>query len=122
MFVLELTKNQPSNVKINRGLRSKANLLHDSDFGIVNKKEINDMAKMMNKKPRTRDYGSSKESVIEEPEFHAGLLGYKMTQTLADILVNDKKNKGKDPQKVLCDYVNEELGLKGYCVKVIVGL
>ena len=80
------------------------------------------MAKMMNKKPRTKTYGSDNESVIAEPDFHAGLIGYKMTQTLADTLVNDKKNRGKNPQQVLCDYVNEDLGLKGFCNKVIVGL
>ena len=122
MLELELMKNQPSSAKIERGLRSKLNLLHDSDFGVTGKKEINNMAKMITKKPRTKDYGSKKEAVVEEPEFHAGLFEYKMTQTLADILVNDKKNKGKNPQQVLCDYVNEDLGLKGFCNKVIVGL
>jgi hypothetical protein len=122
MLELELMMSLPSNVTIERGLRSKLNLLHDSDFGIVNKKEINNMAKVMNKKPRTKDYGSGKEAVVAEPEFHAGLIEYKMTQTLADTLVNDKKNRGKNPQQVLCDYVNEDLGLKGFCNKVIVGL
>ena len=122
MLESELMMSLPSNVKIERGLRSKLNLLHDSDFGIIDKKEINTMAKMMNKKPRTKTYGSDNESVIAEPDFHAGLIGYKMTQTLADTLVNDKKNRGKNPQQVLCDYVNEDLGLKGFCNKVIVGL
>ena len=122
MLELELMTNQPSTAKIERGLRSKLNLLHDSDFGIGNKKEINTMAKMMNKKPRTKTYGSDKESVVAEPDFHAGLIGYKMTTVLADLIVNDKKNRGKHPQQALCDYVNEELGLKGFCNKVIVGL
>lgn len=120
MLELELTKNQPSSVKIERGLRSKLNLLHDSDFGIVDKKEINNMTKMYEKKNKVRDYGSNKESVVEPPEFHSGLFEYKMTQTLADLIVN--QNKGKNPQQALCDYVNQFLGLKGYCTKVIVGL
>ena len=48
-FVLELTKSPHSSVKIERGLRSKLNLLHDSDFGIVNKKEINTMVEFVKK-------------------------------------------------------------------------
>ena len=78
------------------------------------------MAKMMNKKPKTKDFGSSKEAVVEEPEFHAGLFEYKMTTTLAEQIVG--KNKNKNPQQALCDYVNEDLGLKGFCNKVIIGL
>lgn len=117
---LELMMSLPSTVKIERGLRSKLNLLHDSDFGIIDKKEINTMAKMMNKKPKTKDFGSSKEAVVEEPDFHAGLFEYKMTTTLAEQIVG--KNKNKNPQQVLCDYVNEDLGLKGFCNKVIIGL
>ena len=120
MLESELMMSLPSTVKIERGLRSKLNLLHDSDFGIIDKKEINIMAKMYEKKNKVRDYGSSKESVVEPPEFHSGLIEYKMTQTLADLIVN--QNKNKNPQQALCDYVNQFLGLKGYCTKVIVGL
>ena len=30
------------------------------------------------------------------------------------------KEKGIDPQKWLCDYINEQMGLIGYCVKVVI--
>lgn len=120
MLESELMMNLPSSVKIERGLRNKLNLLNDSDFGIGNKKEINNMAKNFEKKNKVRDYGSSKESVVTPPDFHCGLIEYKMTQTLADLIVN--QNKNKNPQQALCDYVNQFLGLKGFCTKVIVGL
>ncbi len=118
MFELELKTNQPSTAKIERGLRSKLPLLEDSDFGIGNKKEI---TKMIEKKNKANDYGSKKPSVVEAPEVCAGIIEYKMTQALADTLVKGARNKS-NPQQILCDYVNSELGLKGYCVKVIVGL
>ena len=45
------------------------------------------------------------------------LISYKMTKAMADIIL--KENKGKRPtQEVLCEYVNTQLGLKGYCVSV----
>lgn len=43
MFVLESMMNQLLNAKIKRGSKSKLNLLHDSDFGIIDKKKINDI-------------------------------------------------------------------------------
>lgn len=133
MFVLELTKNQPSNAKIKRGLRRELPILEDSDFGIVNKKEINIMAfnnkKNTNKKSRNNndnrnkkvsDYGSKKDVKLEAPEKYIEKVEYKMSQALADEIVG--KTKGtKNPQETLCEYVNSQCGLKGYCVKVIVG-
>lgn len=45
------------------------------------------------------------------------LISYKMTKAMADTIL--KENKGKRPtQEVLCEYVNTQLGLKGYCVSV----
>ncbi len=115
-----------------RGLRKELNLLEDSDFGIVNKKEINNMAdfvknnngKKNNKKSNSRpnkvkDYGSRKDSIITPPDVCGGLIEYKMPAAMAeDILKNDKTRKA--PQEVLCEYVNSQLGLLGYCVKVLV--
>lgn len=130
MFVLELMKNPHSNV-IKRGLRRKLNLLEDSDFGIIDKKEINKMAENYknNKKNgnknsnnrksnKVKTYGSDKESKIVAPEMCGSILEYQIGRTLAEELL--KGNKSKDPQEILCDYVNTQCGLKGYCVKVIV--
>ncbi len=50
MYELESMKSPLSSVtNPPRGLRRKANLLEDSDFGIVNKKEINNMAEFVKK-------------------------------------------------------------------------
>lgn len=89
-----------------RGLRRKLNLLEDSDFGIVNKKEIN---KIMAKKM----YG------LDIPDICNGYIEYKMSKTMADNILQGTKGKG-NPQKILCDYVNTQLGIRGYCVRVIV--
>lgn len=138
-FVLELTKNPPSNA-IKRGLRAKANLLHDSDFGIIDKKEINEMADFVkknnnngkrnnNRKPNNnipKDFGAKREVGVKAPDVCAGTIEYKMGKIMAEQILNDAKGKnGKLPkpaQEILCDYVNRECGLKGYCVKVLVDI
>jgi hypothetical protein len=156
MFALKLTKSQPLSVN-NRGLRSKCGFLEDSDFGIVNKKEIKDMAEFNNnnKKPynknnngefKKHNYNSSNDNQDREfkksfnstpknnkpktpapvirpkgidkiPDDAYELISYKMTKDMADLILKD--NKGKHPtQEVLCEYVNTQLGLKGYCISV----
>jgi hypothetical protein len=140
MYALELMKNQLSSAtKPPRGLRAKANLLHDSDFGIVNKKAINDMADFVKKnnnnngkrnnsrKPNNnvpKDFGSKREVGIKAPDVCAGTIEYKMGKVMAEQILNDAKTKsGKLPkpaQEILCDYVNRECGLKGFCVRVLV--
>ena len=54
---------------------------------------------------------------------HRGFIEYKMSPaTIKDLLTNRNKLEEKvDPQKYLCDYVNEQCGLMGYCVRVIAG-
>jgi hypothetical protein len=43
--------------------------------------------------------------------------GYKMSEIIAqDIL---KKHPNEDPQKVLCEYVNEQCGLLYECIQVL---
>ena len=132
MFVLESMTSQLSSAKIERGSRSKLNLLHDSDFGIIDKKEINDMAEFVknnnrNKKTMNRngnkvkDYGSKKETTLPAPEVCAGVVEYTMSKVMADEIIQASKSK-KTPQEILCEYVNSQCGLKGYCVKVIVDI
>ena len=142
---LELTKNQPSNV-INRGLRAKCNLLHDSDFGIVNKKEINELADFVKNDKRNKNNGKKnfnrpnnrpdnkptgytggkKRETIPAPDVCAGTIEYKMGKLMADEILKAAKSKSgklpKPPLDILCDYVNTQLGLKGYCVKVLVDI
>lgn len=125
-----------------RGLRSKLNLLEDSDFGIINKKEINiTMAEFVKKNnngkrnnnrkpnnntPRLDGAFNKKQDTIPAPDVCAGIIEYKMGKVMAEQILNDAKTKsGKLPkpaQEILCDYVNRECGLKGYCVKVLVDI
>lgn len=46
---------------------------------------------------------------------------YKMPEEMAKELLKSKKAKGYKgtPNEFLCDYVNEQKGLRGYCVSVI---
>lgn len=141
MFVLESMTSQLSSAKIERGSRSKLNLLHDSDFGIIDKKEINDMAEFVKKNnngkrnnnrkpnnnaPRLDNSFNKKRDTISAPDVCAGTIEYKMGKVMAEQILNDAKTKsGKLPkpaQEILCDYVNRECGLKGFCVKVLVDI
>ena len=79
-----------------------------------------------NNAPRERDYGSKKRETLPAPEVCAGTIEYKMGKVMAEQILNDAKGKGgklpKPAQEILCDYVNRECGLKGYCVKVLVDI
>ena len=142
MLELESTKNLPLSATSNppRGLRVKANLLHDSDFGIGNKKEINKMADFVkndkrdtsgkknfnnrNNNGNPRNNYNKKRDTLKAPDVCAGTIEYKMGKLMAEEILRAAKGKsGKLPkpaQEILCDYVNSECGLKGYCVNVLV--
>ena len=53
-------------------------------------------------------------------EFY-GSIEYKMPAEMAKIILKERKGNDArmDPQKYLCNYVNEQYGLKGNCVNVI---
>lgn len=68
---------------------------------------------------RIKDFGSKKASQITPPEVNAGLIEYKMPRLMAEEIL---KGKTSNPQEILCNYVNENCGLKGYCVRVLVDL
>ena len=44
-----------------------------------------------------------------------------MSKVMADEIIKADKTK-KTPQEILCNYVNTQLGLKSFCVKVLVDL
>lgn len=113
-----------------RGLRSELKLLEDSDFGITSKKEImsimadfngkrNNKNSKKNNRPtnKVKNFGDKKETRIAAPESCGGLIEYKMGKTMAEEILKADKSK-KAPQEVLCEYVNTQMGLMGYCVKV----
>ena len=70
--------------------------------------------------------GDKKRETIPAPDVCAGTIEYKMGKLMADEILKAAKSKsGKLPQPpldLLCDYVNTQLGLKGYCVKVLVDI
>ena len=89
-----------------------------ADF-VKNDKKNNNKKTFNPNKPR--DYGSKKESTIPAPDVCAGTVEYTMSKTMADEILKAAKNK-KAPQEILCEFVNSQMGLKGYCVKVIVDI
>jgi hypothetical protein len=71
---------------------------------------------------KNNDYGTKNPNAgIPAPEVHAGTIEYKMSKSMADEIIKAAKSK-KTPQEILCDYVNTQCGLKGFCVKVLVDL
>ena len=79
-----------------------------------------------NNRPNNKlnDFGSKKRETIPAPDVCAGTVEYKMGKLMAEEILKDAKGKnGKLPkpaQEILCDYVNRECGLKGFCVRVLV--
>lgn len=76
---------------------------------------------------KNNDYGSKNPDLhIPAPEVCAGTIEYKMSKGMADEIIKTAKSKsGKLPKpahEILCDYVNTQCGLKGFCVKVLVDL
>ena len=70
--------------------------------------------------------GSKKRETIPAPEVCAGTGEYMMGKLMADEILKAAKSKSgklpKPPLDILCDYVNTQMGLKGYCVKVLVDI
>ena len=82
-----------------------------------NNKRNNNMRFDMN-----NDYGTKNPKAgIAPPEVCAGTIEYKMSKGMADEIIKADKTK-KTPQEILCNYVNTQLGLKSFCVKVLVDL
>jgi hypothetical protein len=71
---------------------------------------------------KNNDYGTKNPKAgISAPEVCAGIIEYKMGKSMADEIIKADKSK-KSPQEILCNYVNTQMGLKGFCVKVLVDL
>ena len=86
----------------------------------------NNNRKPNNNTPRLDGAFNKKRDTIPAPDVCAGTVEYKMGKLMADEILKAAKSKsGKlpgTPQEVLCRYVNQECGLKGYCVKVLVDI
>ena len=79
-----------------------------------------------NRQNNNQNFNAKREPGIKAPDVCAGTIEYKMGKLMADEILKDAKSKsGKLPkpaQEILCDYVNRECGLKGFCVKVLVDI
>ena len=51
-----------------------------------------------------------------------GGIEYTMSAALAQNIIKTHKGPKKNKQEMLCNYVNEQFGLKGNCVKVLIDL
>lgn len=54
---------------------------------------------------------------VDVPDFAGEVIEYKMSAAMADTILKADKTK-RTPQEVLCNYVNTQFGLKGFCVRV----
>lgn len=59
----------------------------------------------------------------DDPYLGKRFIEYKMPKEIVLDLLNNRNDldKNVDFQKFLCDYVNNEYGLNGYCIRVIEG-
>ena len=79
-----------------------------------------------NNTPRLDNSFNKKRETIPAPEVCAGTIEYKMGKLMADEILKAAKSKSgklpKPPLDILCDYVNTQMGLRGFCVKVLVDI
>lgn len=52
----------------------------------------------------------------------AGYVEYTISNALAQHIMKTHKGPKKNKQEMLCNYVNEQMGLKGKCVRVLIDL
>lgn len=69
------------------------------------------------KKPAAPVRPSTPRPRVDVPDFAGEVIEYKMSAALAETILKAGKTK-RAPQEVLCDYVNSQCGLKGFCVRV----
>ena len=86
-----------------RGLRAKANLYKDACDINITEEDI-------------------RRIIMNHKEFY-GEVSYTMSEGVAKDLLAQRKGDEKKmrPQEYLCQVVNEQFGVKGHCVKVIIG-
>lgn len=60
---------------------------------------------------------------MKNKEFYQEEVSYSMSALMAKELLDQRKGveeKKMRPQEYLCQVVNEQFGLKGYCIEVII--
>lgn len=109
-----------------RGLRAKLNLYEDYKGEIDMAEAIKKTGKknFNGKKPVKKKFANpSALNRVPAPIGKAGDIEYKMSRECAEGILKDRKGPEAKmhPQAYLCQYVNEQYGLLGNCVKVIIG-
>ena len=97
------------------GLRRKAGILEDQDFGIGLYHKLKEKTKMRKK------FGVVIVKQGENSE-RCGSVEYTMTAALANHIMKIHKGPKKNKQEILCNYVNEQMGLKDKCTRVLIEL
>ena len=96
-----------------------------ADF-VKNDKRPNNNGKknFNNRNNNNNNYGGKKRDTLKAPDVCAGTIEYKMSKLMAEEILKAAKGKSgklsKPAQEILCDYVNTQMGLKGYCVNVLI--
>ena len=97
-----------------------------ADFVKNDKRNTNGKKNFNNRNNNSNNHGGKKRDTLKAPDVCAGTIEYKMSRVMAEEIIKAAKGKsGKLPKPaidILCDYVNTQMGLKGYCVKVLVDI
>lgn len=95
-----------------------------ADFVKNDKRNNNGKKNFNNRNNSNPRNGNKKRDTLKAPDVCAGTIEYKMSKVMAEEILKAAKGKsGKLPKPaldILCDYVNTQMGLKGYCVNVLV--
>ena len=77
------------------------------------------MSKEKNKIAKNKNVENNTKSVSPKP--YEGNIEYEMNKEMAKQILATRKGTDQNmhPQDFLCKVVNEEFGLKGYCVRVL---
>jgi hypothetical protein len=107
-----------------RGLRAKLNLYEDYKGEIDMADAIKKTGKKFNGKKPVKKKVTNPSALAKGPAVlgKAGDIEYKMSRECAEGILKDRKGPEAKihPQTYLCQYVNEQYGLLGNCVKVII--
>ena len=85
-----------------------------------NKRNRNNEDNYRSNKNKKRNYGSKSEAIVKLPDICTEPVEYIMSKEMAEMILKET-GAGRAPQIALCEYVNRYYGLKGYCVKVVIG-
>ena len=101
----------------NHNDRKNNNFKHDDDKDFKKFTPKSEKPSYPTKKPAAPVRPSAPRPRVDVPDFAGEVIEYKMSAALAETILKADKTK-RPPQEVLCDYVNSQCGLKGFCVRV----